>query len=401
MKGTLVDVVRAQVMQSRDFRQLASQCLGAWPVSILECLEQLVSEGGPARDKALWLADDACEGLAEDLAGGDELPLEHPLDGDWRFAPAVPDRILRRLCEAAGPGERILLACVPTLVIAASRLKMSHRIAVAVRAGDPVCEALRSLVPDALYLDFDDLRGLEASAGVIDPPWYHDVAAPLIQRVSTGIRQGGVLLVCGPDLLTAASSARVLTGNLGDLYPGLASLGRTFRVRYRTPLFEFRALQAAGIRNVSAFWRTGLLRPFIRTGAFNGSMQPLASDGGWKEVPHQSGRIWVRAPIARGQKARIVVADSVSRTSPLRDVASAWTSANTVVIGGTIEEMQNLALGATSPTAPILQRLEQSDSKPSWRRRATQRPKLAPSGHGWDSSRGLRESGFGTALPEI
>lgn len=401
MRVSLLDVVREQAARSKDFRQLSSRCLGAWPVSVLECLEQLALESGPAQEAAIRLADDAQEGFAEDLSPVEGLPAEHPLDGDWRFAPGVPETILRRLRDAAGKGGRILLACVPTLVLAAARLRMSHQIVVAVRNGDPLSEALRGLVPGALYLDFDELGGLGASAGVIDPPWYDDVAAPLAQRVCGGICEGGVLLVCGPDLLTAASSARPLIGNSIDLYPGLAPVGRTSRVRYRTPLFESRALQVAGIRNVPAFWRTGLLRPFVRSGTSDSAMLPLAPDTGWVEVPSRSGRIWLRASMAQGRKARIVVTDSVSRTSPLRATASAWTSSNTVMIGGTVDAIRKLALGPAAPASGLVGKIEESDAKPCWRRRVSQRPKLAPSEHGWDNSHELRESGVPAVLSEV
>lgn len=401
MKGSLLDVVREQAAHSRDFRQLSSRCLGAWPVSVLECLEQLALEAGPAQEAATHLADDAQEGYAEDLSPVDGLPAEHPLDGDWRFAPGVPETILRRLRAAAGKSGRILLACVPTLVLAAARLQMSHQIVVAVRNGDPISEALRGLVPGARYLDFDELGGVGASAGVIDPPWYHDVAAPLVQRVCAGIREGGVLLICGPDLMTAASSARALMGNVTGLYPGLAPVGRVSRVRYRTPLFESRALQVAGIRNVPAFWRTGLLRPFVRSGISDSAMLPLAPDSGWVEAPSRSGRIWLRTSMAQGRKARIVITDSVSRTSPLRGTASAWTSSNTVVLGGTVDEIRKIALGPAGPASGLVGKIEASDAKPCWRRRVSQRMKLATSEHGWDNSEELRESGVHAVLSEI
>lgn len=401
MTGALIDLVRTEAARSRDFRHLSSRCLGAWPVSILECLDQLACEPGPPREAAIRLADDAQEGVAEDLSPVKGLPLEHPLDGDWRFAPGVPETILRRLRDTAGKDGRILLACAPTLVLAAARLGMSHQVAVAIRDKDPVSATLRELVPDAVYLDFDELSGFGASAGVIDPPWYDDVAAPLLQRVCAGVREGSVLLVCGPDVMTAASNARALTQNVADLYQGLVPVGRASRVRYRTPLFESRAMQAAGIRNVPAFWRTGLLRPFIRTGFCDTPILPLMSESGWVEIPYRSGRMWLRLSAARGSRSRIVVADSVSRTSSLRAVASAWTSANTVMIGGTADEIRKLALGSTNPTSGLCRQFEEFDEKPCWRSRMPDRGKLAPLQRGWDNSHGLRESGFPAVLPEI
>lgn len=394
MTRALLEVVRMEIAHCHYFRQLSSRCRGAWPVSILDCLEMLASEAGPWKEAAIRLSDDAQEGDPDVLSPVEGFPIEHPLDSDWRFAPGVPEMILRKLRSITGEDGRIILACVPTLVVAAARLQMSHQVVVPVRNGDPVSKALRELAPEVRYVDFEELDGLDASAGIIDPPWYDDVASPLVQRTCAGIRERGTLLICGPDELTAASSAQVLSGGAAGLYPGLVATGRISRIRYRTPHFELRALQAAGIKSVPAFWRTGLLRPLVRSGTSDAAIQPLARNDAWVEAPFRVGRIWLRPSAALGGNARIVVADSVSRTSPLRSVASAWTSSNTVVIGGSVNEIQNLALGLTGPASDLVLKLEETDAKACWRRRTSHPAQLAPPGNGWDNFDRPRESGF-------
>lgn len=365
MTGTLLELVSALAPRSRDFRQLASQCFGAWPVSIVEVLEKLSSMPGPLRETALRLLQDAEQGSADRLDPVEGLPLEHPLDGDWRFASGVPDALVWRLLTHAGSGGRILLACAPTVVLATARIGVSHRVVVAVRWGDPVFEALRALVPQARYVDFDETDGMDAAAGLIDPPWYDDVATPLVQRVANGVRSSGILYICGPDLMTAPSNAKGLTGARASLYAGLVPNGRAWRVRYRTPMFEARSMEAAGIRSVPSSWRTGLLRQFVRTHTEIEVRSPLEPETSWTETTFGKGRLWLRPSAARGGKPIVLVSDSVSRTSPIREDAAAWTSANTVVVGGTEADILSLR----DVASPLRAKLTDMDHESCWRER--------------------------------
>lgn len=381
MTKSLLELVSAVAPRSQDFRHLASQCFGAWPASILKCLDDLSAVSGPLRNIATRLLLDAEKGLPDRLDPVEGLPPEHPLDGDWRFAAGVPEMVLRKLLAAAGTDGRILLACTPTVVLAAAHLGVSKRVTVAVRDGDPISDALRSTVPDARYLGFEEIWGLEAAAGLIDPPWYDDIAEPLVKRLAGGIRQGGVLLACGPDLMTAPSNAKRLSRSGTSFFEGLVPMGSASRVRYRTPFFESRAMEAIGIRSVPSSWRTGLLRTFVRTASNIAPLAPLTSDDTWAETAYGGNRLWIRASAARGGKPKVVVSDSVSRTSPLRDIAWAWTSANTVIIGGTKEDALGLTLRLSSP---LLARLMDMDNQPCWQQRDRTLGKLAPPEQGWD-----------------
>ena len=368
MSAELEALVREVAPRCSSFRQLASRCLGAWPVAVARTLGRIAAEPGVDREGAARLLADAVGSPPAKLSTVRGLPPEHPLDGDWRFAPDVPRKLLRRLLKAGGTRGRVLLACVPPLAIIAEQLGVADRCVVAVRESDPVADAVRRLAPHAAYRGFDELAGIEAGAALIDPPWYDDVALPIVQCVCAGVREGGTVLISGPDLLTAASRALAFSAGAPSAWPGLRPTGTSARVRCRTPAFEARALLAAGVRNVPAFWRTGLVYEYERCGPRAAAPLPFGPGEGWTEVPFGACRLWIRPAAVTGEEARIIVADTVSRTSPLRAGATAWTSANTVVTGGTQAEILSLARPDSVCADGLRARLIVADENPCWQR---------------------------------
>ncbi|MBB3952364.1 hypothetical protein [Aureimonas jatrophae] len=343
MKADLASVVSDLLRDARDFGSLASNCLGAWPIDVLRELERVAGSSADMNARAARLVTDASLfPLHRRRAAPSPLPVEHPLDSDWRFAAGEPRRLLGRVLSGLGPRDRFLLLCVPTIVLEAARQGLAHRTVVAVRHGDPIAAAMRHAVPDATYVELDKMPDMDAAAAAIDPPWHDDTALPLIERLCLGVREGGMVLVTGPDVLTGASSAERLSIHRTDhQLPGLQRVGPWSKVRYRTPRFEERAFQAAGIGNVPPAWRTGLVQAHRRTGEVI-SPSSLHPAGQWRERVVDGHRIWVRPDAADGLPFRIRVCDSVSSQSQFRRTASVWTSGNVVVVGGERAELDRL-----------------------------------------------------------
>lgn len=324
------------------FDDLASRCLGAWPPDIIEALISLADLGGVDGDLAEWLLEDARAKKLIALHSDMELPLEHPLDSDWRFEAEERARLLDQLVDRLAPTDRILAVCAPTIVHEAGRRGIGSRMVVGIRSKDPVMEALKKLVPDAEYVPIDQLIGTRAAAGIIDPPWQDHVAKPLVERLLSGLRVGARVLISGPDLLTSANAVSSLRTSHGSpSWPGLSSTRPPLRVRYKTPRFEARALLAAGISNIPPVWRTGLVHSYRKAHEFRFHSQ-LVTNSDWTEVLLEGHRIWRRLR-GNGVPAHIRVSDSVSSQNPLRQTATVWTSGNTIVTGGALIDLDGLS----------------------------------------------------------
>jgi hypothetical protein len=325
-----------------DFPTLVDHCLGAWPGDVAEVLDELSALRGASADRALWLLENARRPTQCPVQSDPDLPLEHPLDSDWRFEASERGRLLDQVTGSLAPNEKILAICVPTIVLEAGKRGIGSRIVVGTRPNDPMIEALQKHVPDASYISLDALEGVEAGAGIIDPPWQDCVAKPLIQRLLSGVCVGARVLVSGPDLLTAATSVAALRSSDGSpCWVGFRVDRQPLRVRYGMPRFEARALQASGVANVSLHWRTGLVHSYRKTAIAHQNLD-LAPPSDWIEVPLGEHRVWVRPQLSSLQM-KIAVSKSVSSAEPSRQVASVWTSGNTVVVGGSAMGLESLA----------------------------------------------------------
>jgi hypothetical protein len=359
--------VREEVSQAKRFSELAGRCLGAWPADIVESLTELSLDRGELSDQAHALLNDAKQSVQFASRSDPCLPLEHPIDSDWRFAREEQRRLLDNLISSIPAQEKILIVCAPTIVLEAGRRGIGSRVVVGIRRNDPVAEALQRTVPEAKYLYLDSLCGVEAAAGMVDPPWHDEVAEPLVQRLVCGVRIGGRILISGPDKLTAASSVHKLRSVVGSpSWTGLAPEGAPIRVRYQTPRFEARALQAGGIGNVPSDWRTGLVHLYFKTAGVRQS-DDLVSGSDWKERTIDGHRFWIRPRMASSE-AILSTSSSVSRTAPLRKAASIWTSGNTVVTGGSQRDLELLAAGSVrKASAEFITRLLEWEEGSCWK----------------------------------
>ena len=343
----LAEIVRREAPRARDFAALTEVCEGAWPGDVLHALGNTESEA------AMSLLDGIghpCGRVPADR----RLPLAHPLDADWRFTRATAEHILDTLLAASPSGGDILLIAMPTVALAAYDRGLIHRIVVASRYGDPIDTALRAVMTGCRFIGLREMPRNTFSTVALDPPWYDDVALPLVDVAVDAVARDGHVFLCTPDRLTSPSSAHGLSALLdAPDTVGLVAVAPLGQVRYATPFFELRCLKAMGIANVSPRWRTGLLH-VCRPGAWARSRpQPTASVGrDWREVRHGPIRIWVRRPPVGEGAAAIAVASSISRTDRTREVAALWTSGNTYAAHVGAIEPSALRMQASDPAWP-------------------------------------------------
>ena len=326
----LTDLVARLAPGCDTFAALSARCGGAWPGEVAHILRQAGSHTIARSDTRRLLASAASPGAVSRPRQDPRLPLPHPLDHDWRFTTATSDALLATVRKHAPQARKILFVCAPTAALRAAERAPGLEVVLAGRAGDPVVEAVVRAARGAIT--FHDLAGdmasVRADAAVLDPPWYDDIALPLLARTAAGLKAAGLLLACHPDRLTGAADA----GTFDDLRQSGARFGLSGivtllgRVRYETPLFEARALAALDLAGYHPRWRTG--RVFVGSRS-PGPVPylPLAADA-WTEKPIQESRTdGYRVPIGDLGCFGCVV-PSVSRQHSARRDCLAWTSGN-------------------------------------------------------------------------
>ncbi len=314
------------VESHRDFAALCECCDGAWPGAIKEALNLI---GSPGARRLL----ESSRASGSRVRCDRRLPLPHLLDADWRFTRDGAEAVLDALLRASD--RDLLLIGMPSVALVAGDRGLSSRITIASRPDDPIDDALRSALPAARFLDLRRLPGDAFGAAALDPPWYDDVAGPLIAAARRAVAPKGTVLICAPDRFTLPSSARTFDDLLSRPEgSGFSTSATTARIRYTTPFFELRTLEAVGITNVSPTWRTGTLIA-CEVGLENGVGAPTVQGASeWSEARVGRVRLWVRRRERSPGGAPIIrIVESISRTHPIRDIAQVWTSGNSVASG--------------------------------------------------------------------
>ena len=324
---SLEDLVLREARLATNFATLSEACEGAWPA----WLRGILVARDDADARRLLASARSTPGTR--IKTDRRLPLAHPLDADWRFTRESADRILDILLADTPAGEDILLIAMPTVALAAHDRGHSRRIVIASRASDPVDAALRLAMPSARFASLGGAAKHRFNTIALDPPWYDDVASDMIAKALAHIGARGCVYVCAPDRFTRPSAAPKL-GALQTNPEGLgfAATKLIERMRYATPFFELRCLEANGLNNISARWRTGVLiacTPLAHSLAVKSARSSASNE--WREMTHGPIRLWLRRAVGVLPGTRTVgISTSISRTDPSRLTARLWTSGNTI-----------------------------------------------------------------------
>jgi hypothetical protein len=182
----------------------------------------------------------------------------------------------------------------------------------------------------------ENISFVGADAAVVDPPWYDDIALPLVTETLRGLREGGGLLVGIPDRLTGCGSAQMLSSIAAEAKPFGMDCTKLVpgKFRYETPFFELNTLQNLGLRSVHPQWRTGRVA-FGRKTRDSIPKYGFPADEGWREISVNGWRVRLRR--AGNVEKRTVsgtipidVRKSVSRQSARGKVEECWTVGNRV-----------------------------------------------------------------------
>ena len=331
---TLAAMVEVLAPHAATFAALSAQCAGAWPGEVARILGELRRSGRVAHADADRLAASAATPPSLPAPLHDRrLPLAHPLDFDWRFAVGSADALLAAVDRLMPHARNLLLVCAPTVAVRAAEWGDRWGVTLAGRPFDPVAAASTRAAEGAIrFVDLaGDMAAVRADAAIVDPPWYDDIAMPLLGKALAGLSVGGLLLACRPDRLTGASAADLLAGieAQADTLGLSGAVQLPTALRYETPLFELNALRALGLAGTHPRWRTG--RVVAATKARLGCALGDVAPGEWLEASSGPGHKWDHDTGPCGKPAASLggcVVPSVSRGHPARVEAALWTSGN-------------------------------------------------------------------------
>ncbi len=314
MTPELVQHIRGVAESVDSFRSLTYETRGALPSTAVDILQFLSQDKRSIKIIADRFLEQARSQAVVRPWSDPALPISHPLDADWRFTRSSAKELLRTALRNLPCGSTVLLMCTPTLVRTILTQGLPYRFVFVARSADVVTRAILDSTNSIEFRDIcDDLRSISADITILDPPWYDDIALPMIRKAMRATKVGSKVLVCVPDVFSGCSSAPTLSDSI-SLSASLSSPVREARilVRYETPLFELNTLFSNDVRDFHPQWRTG--RVFeIDVKSVTRDAVVLANDE-WTEVSFGSCRIRTRrGGSARGGLGNLRIASSVSR----------------------------------------------------------------------------------------
>lgn len=326
-----------------SFSELLQRLPSIYPTEVLASLNRLAKGGRVSVELCNFLHRDAERRPGRPPDGRCLLPLPHPLDYEWRFAPDSSRTLLNLASDFTPVGGDVLLFGTPGLAVEALALPINRRLTV-LSEENIVTDRLITLnratgSPLTIAYCSAGLPRESADAVILDPPWYMDFIRPMLAAAAGACRMRGFVFLSVPPANTrpTAEEDRLsiirFAGRLGlDLVDH-----QPLAIRYDTPFFEANALAVAGIFPPSR-WRRGDLLVMRKVSEGTRSV-PRATNRRrpWVEVPVGRMRLFVSAASsgAGGSKGILPLLDgdvlpTVSRRHPRRRDAQIWTSGNRI-----------------------------------------------------------------------
>jgi hypothetical protein len=276
---------------------------------------------------------------------GPEIPIEHPLDYDWRFHSLAVDRLLKLTFELTTPGEAVVMLGVPSVLVAACETKFPRPFAIIDSNARVNAYLSKTCSPGCVYHRSisDELPQITAGAVIVDPPWYVDYMRAFLWAASSLCKAGGHVLFSAPLIGTRPNIVAELEELLewSESQLGLKVVGkRDTHLAYLTPFFEHNSLRAAGLHNLPD-WRRADLLVLRRSGELLAARPKLRSSPEQEfSIEGEIDGVRIRARSQEnssewGNPALISIIEgdilqSVSRRDERRKLADVWTSGNRI-----------------------------------------------------------------------
>jgi hypothetical protein len=321
--------IRGVARSSNNFATLLARLPGIAPPDALRALGDMIDEDPAYR--RLFESAQIREAPVLPFDQGASLPLPHPLDMEWRFAPATVDDLLGQLIASTADGDAILLLGVPSAAAAAARSTVDRHYQVT-GEGNVVCRALEMATANDPRFVHGVASGRRVAAALIDPPWYLGAYVEMLTACSYRCATGATVLLALPPVGTRPS-ARADQKLMLDtaVAAGFQVTGASQPIWYRSPLFELAAWRAAGIGAWLPEWRTGEMVRLVKTREPARRAVAIPKAPAF-ELTLEGVRLKLlldrAGPAALDPIVRDEVLPSVSARLPGRERATLWTSSN-------------------------------------------------------------------------
>ncbi|WP_339734802.1 hypothetical protein [uncultured Gimesia sp.] len=332
-------VVRGVRMGAGSFDDLLVRLPGVYPPLLRAAIERLkMRELIPAS-----LSEKLLQTRVHFMSSGADpcpMPMEHPLDYDWRFTSETVDCLIEQFSLLGEDGP---LMCLGTPSVFDRMWFRDHRtilfdrndlIINYFRKLDSGAEAFRvNLVSDKIP------RGI-AGAVILDPPWYPEYMDLFLWSAAQVLKPNGIALASFPPEGTRPECFKENKDIISRVrHYGLEKEGiDKGAVLYRTPNFERNSLAANNINLGGLSWRKGNLILF-RLARRIEHKRPIIQDSYtcWKPYHVRGLSLRVKDSYQFGfcdpRLNNLVCGDvlpSVSRRDPIRKRAMVWTTGNRV-----------------------------------------------------------------------
>src|SRR6202166_1989333 len=257
-KWLMETVVTAVQGGATTLFEVVTEANGADPIAVLATIHRAIVSGR-LNEAAETLAESRCtqgnDGVFE-LA----LPVPHPLDFEWRFSRLGAAYLLERL-SALGASDLCTVGSTTVALLAVRRgwsgcvsaLDTNGRLLLVTKQLQPQIQTYHvDVTREALPL-------VQASAVIIDPPWYEEYMECFLWASSRLCGPNGYVFLTAPSVGTrpGVAAERDLLLAKACLF-GLTPIAiESHCVAYETPMFEWNALRAAGVRGSIGCWRRG------------------------------------------------------------------------------------------------------------------------------------------------
>ncbi len=278
------------------------------------------------------------------------LKKPHPLDYEWRNSMKTLDDICDFIEDEKLDEKPILILGMPTLFARLYHRDIGIKV-VLFEKNKPIVEALSRFENERFKVIETDINIAQLPTEnnyysvFMDPPWYSESFKSFFWFANKFLHVGGLVHISIPSLFTRPSipDERIDWFTFGHKNGMCIETLKPQALEYVMPFFEFNAFRAAGITDLSPFWRKGdqlIFRKIMEQNTRKPKFTKNESHNEWKEVEFEGVRIRIamdqQVPEVAEKDVEIShivpkdILNSVSRRDARRRGVNVWTSGNRV-----------------------------------------------------------------------
>lgn len=342
----------------KDFDYICKHMRGLDPIAINQNLVTLLKNKRLKKQDNLWVStktkgQNMKHGEILDHATHTNLSLTnfkipHPLDYEWRNTESTIQYFMELIKELGAAKNKVLLLGMPYVFFQTTLENINRRVVLVDKNESLTATLGQGIVncEDHQIINEDVFAAKPAKLGLfksvlMDPPWYSEHFFQFIWLASQCIEVGGTLVISMPSINTrpGIDKERIEWFSYCQSQGLCLDSIQSGKLEYISPFFEFNAFRAAGLTNLSPFWRKGDIAVFKKIYDVKVSRPAVPlTDSKWieKEVGGVRFRLKKDNKTIPREEIKIThlvkgdILPSVSSRDERRKAANLWTSGNRI-----------------------------------------------------------------------